>query len=85
MEPEDKLLVFRGILGGVAGLLSAFTQSIYYSLAIVVAIYLLSLPLATFGLRMKLGRSVYTKGIITLIVAWFLILIIAYNSLVQVP
>ncbi|ABP94333.1 MULTISPECIES: hypothetical protein [Metallosphaera] len=82
MEPEDKLLVFRGILGGVAGLISAFTQSFLYSLLIVIAIYLISLPLAKFVLNMELGRTAYTKGIITLIVAWFLILIIAYNSLV---
>ncbi|AWR99340.1 hypothetical protein [Metallosphaera hakonensis] len=81
MDREDKLLILRGIMGGIAGLISNFLPSFLISIIVMIIFYVASLPIAIYGLKINNKKTTYTKGAITLIVAWFLILIIAYNIL----
>ncbi|QKQ99989.1 hypothetical protein GWK48_05985 [Metallosphaera tengchongensis] len=79
MDSEDKLLIIRGVLGGIAGVLSSQVPTFYVSVLVVVSAYLISLAIGFLFFRGNKTRTVLTKGIITLVVAWFLILIVTYN------
>lgn len=81
MDGEDKLLLVRGVVGLITGAISAFLPSIYYALFLLVLGYAVTIPLASRFLPGGKARTRYLKGLLTLVVAWLLILVVLYNAL----
>ncbi|MDT7901019.1 MAG: hypothetical protein RRE78_03820 [Acidianus sp.] len=79
MDIEDKILLVRGILGSIAGVISAFSSSFIYAAITVLVSYIISIPIVVFYLKTKRNWLVFGKGSLTLAIAWFLILVSVYN------
>ncbi|MBP1356944.1 MAG: hypothetical protein JZD40_00400 [Sulfolobus sp.] len=77
MEIEDKVLVWRGILGVIAGIISYFI--IHYAILIAILFYVASIFLVMYLYKRRDRSVVYFKGITILFATWFLILLILYN------
>ncbi|AWR97330.1 hypothetical protein DFR86_07050 [Acidianus sulfidivorans JP7] len=81
MDIEDKILLYRGIIGAIAGVISAFTNSVFIAIIPIIAGYIISLALASLIFKISKLRVLITKGSLIMIIAWFLMLVIVYNIL----
>jgi hypothetical protein len=79
VDVEDKILLVRGILGSIAGVISAFSSSFVYAAITVLVSYIISIPIVVFYFKIKRNWLVFGKGSLTLAIAWFLILVSVYN------
>ncbi|ARM75975.1 hypothetical protein [Acidianus manzaensis] len=81
MNIEDKILLYRGIIGIIAGAISAFTNSVFIALTTIISGYVISLIIVYLLFKVSKLRVLIIKGSLIMIIAWFLMLVAVYNIL----
>ncbi|MEM4079720.1 MAG: hypothetical protein QXY37_00135, partial [Metallosphaera sp.] len=68
--------------GSILGFITAFIPDVIITLTSLILCYIVTLFVAAYKFKMGFKRVSYTKGAMTFIIAWFLILILTYNIIV---
>ncbi|EZQ03814.1 hypothetical protein CM19_08805 [Candidatus Acidianus copahuensis] len=82
MNREDKILLLRGIIGLIAGLISIFVNTFILALLYLIIGYIISIVVVAILFHPDKKWNLLGKGVLTLIIAWFLILLVIYNIIV---
>jgi hypothetical protein len=82
VNQEDKILLMRGIIGLIIGSFSPFLGSFFVSGIAILVGYAVSIILIIILFKPGKKWLIFGKGTLTLFVAWFLILVTLYNTLV---
>lgn len=83
MEAEDKILLYRAIIGIIAGIISAFTNTVFIAIIPIIVGYVISVGINYYIFSSVKLRTLLTKGTLIMVVVWFLMVIILYNTLVE--
>ncbi|MEM0131397.1 MAG: hypothetical protein QXN74_04795 [Saccharolobus sp.] len=83
MEIGDKILIMRGMMGFIVGMISTSIQSSILLLAWVVSFYIFSVIFTIFIFRQTRLWLVFGKGTAIFFTSWFLSLIMVYNLVLR--
>jgi len=80
MNTEDKILITRGILGTIGGIISGILSlfNIQISLFLIIILYFITIYISKI-IGASTNYDLYLRGTLIFFISWFLILLVIYN------